>query len=97
MGDENTSESAPEFHSAVANLAVKIALAEAVQGVYETGDKDHAPNENYGPRVDEYQRTANQTLGQAWCAKFVYWCFQSSGYTLRRSSPLGRSKAMACW
>jgi hypothetical protein len=90
MADENASESSPEFHSEVANLAVKIALAEVAQGVYETGDKDHEPNRNYGPRVDEYQQEANQTLGQAWCAKFVYWCFLHAALQLKVDNPFPR-------
>jgi hypothetical protein len=90
MADAKPEDSPPEFHSEVAKIAVAIALAEAKQGVYETGDNDHGPNENYGPRVDEYQQAANQTLGQKWCAKFVYWCFQQAALQLAVVNPFPR-------
>ena len=50
----------------VAEVAVEIALDEARRGVFETA------NNNRGPRIDEYQTLANKTLGEKWCAKFVF-------------------------
>ena len=90
MADALVPNQEPEFHSEVAALAVKIALVEAEQGVYETGDKNHEPNDNYGPKVDVYQQAANQTLGQAWCAKFVFWCFQQAALQLKATNPFPR-------
>jgi hypothetical protein len=66
----------------VAEVAVEIALEEAKQGVFETA------NNNRGPRIDEYQRVANNTLGQSWCAKFVYWCFEQAAKRTGVSNPL---------
>jgi hypothetical protein len=66
----------------VAEVAVEIALEEAKQGVFETA------NNNRGPRIDEYQRAANNTLGQAWCAKFVFWCFEQASKRTGVSNPL---------
>lgn len=68
----------------VAEVAVEIALAEAKQGVFE------AANNNRGPRIDEYQKLANSTLGQAWCAKFVFWCFEQAALKMGVTNPLPR-------
>jgi hypothetical protein len=73
----------PEFHTEVAKEAVKIALMEAAQGVFEND------NDNRGPRVDEYQRVGG-TLGQAWCAKFAYWCFMQASLKLGVANPFPR-------
>jgi hypothetical protein len=83
MPDEKPQQKQPEFHPEVANVAVKIALAEAKQGVFETN------NDNRGPRVDEYQMV-NNTLGQAWCAKFAYWCFQQAALQMQVANPFPR-------
>jgi hypothetical protein len=80
MTDEQAADAAPEFHREVAEEAVNMALAEAAKGVCETN------NDNRGPRVDEYQMV-NGTLGEAWCAKFVYWCFQQAALKLDVSNP----------
>jgi hypothetical protein len=56
----------------VATIAVEIALAEARAGVFENA------NDNRGLRIDEYQTTANSVVGQKWCAKFAYWCFDQA-------------------
>jgi len=61
---------------------VKIALAEAAAGVLERD------NDNRGARVDEYQKSANGALGEAWCAKFVYWCYDQAARRLRVKNPL---------
>lgn len=65
----------------VADVAVEIALDEAKRGVFETA------NNNRGPRIDEYQRLANNTLGQAWCAKFGFWCFEQAALRLGVKNP----------
>jgi hypothetical protein len=65
----------------VAEAAVQIALDESKRGVFETN------NDNRGPRVDEYQMFANGTLGQAWCAKFAYWCFAQAALQIRGQNP----------
>lgn len=65
----------------VAERAVAIAIAEASTGVFETN------NDNRGPRIDEYQMAANKKLGQKWCAKFVYWCFEQAAVELKVPNP----------
>ena len=66
----------------VAEVAVEIALDEAKRGVFETA------NNNRGPRIDEYQTLANNTLGEKWCAKFVFWCFEQAALRLSVKNPL---------
>jgi hypothetical protein len=68
----------------VAEVAVEIALDEAKRGVFETA------NNNRGPRIDEYQTLANKTLGEKWCAKFVFWCFEQAALRLSVKNPLPR-------
>lgn len=66
----------------VSELAAEIALGEVARGVFEKN------NDNRGERVDEYQNTANGVLGQAWCAKFVYWCFEQAAAELSVKNPM---------
>jgi hypothetical protein len=83
MPDEQTQEKTPEFHREVAEAAAKAAELEEQKGVYETN------NDNRGPRVDEYQMV-NNTLGQAWCAKFAYWCFMQAALQMKVANPFPR-------
>jgi hypothetical protein len=78
----------------VAQVAVEIALEEAKQGVFEDA------NDNRGERIDEYQQLANSTVGQAWCAKFVYWCFDQAAKRLGVTNPMPRifgAGALEAW
>jgi hypothetical protein len=68
----------------IAEVAVEVALEEAKRGVFETA------NNNRGSRIDEYQRVATNTLGQAWCAKFVFWCFDQAAVRVGAKNPLPR-------
>jgi hypothetical protein len=81
--------------SAIADLAVQIALTEAAAGVFERA------NDNRGERVDEYQQSTSGVLGEPWCLKFVFWCYEQAARRLngktrcrltsaRVSSKLGR-------
>jgi hypothetical protein len=83
MADEKPQDRLPEFHLELAKAAVRVALAEAAQGVFETN------NDNRGPRVDEYQMVGGK-VGQAWCAKFAYWCFQQAAFKLGVANPFPR-------
>jgi hypothetical protein len=83
MADDKAQDSLSEFHDEVAAEAVKIALVEEAQGVFEND------NDNRGPRVDEYQ-TVGGILGQPWCAKFAYWCFQQAALKLGCPNPFPR-------
>ncbi|WP_457419222.1 CHAP domain-containing protein, partial [Roseateles sp. P5_E7] len=68
--------------------AVKIAQAECAAGIREV-----RPPLNRGPRVDEYQARTGLKLkvgadGFAWCACFLYWCFDEASKKLGRKNPL---------
>lgn len=66
----------------VAELAVTIALQEAAAGVFERA------NDNRGDRIDEYQQSTSGVLGEAWCMKFVYWCFEQAARRLSTRNPM---------
>lgn len=60
----------------------------------EVGVMEEPPGSNRGPRVDEYLRTVglDPAAGSfAWCAAFVYWCFNESARTLGRPNPVVRT------
>jgi hypothetical protein len=66
----------------VGEIAVAIALREAQMGAYERA------NDNRGERVDEYVVASGGQLGQAWCAMFVYWCFNQAARQLGVNNPM---------
>jgi hypothetical protein len=66
----------------VAELAVEIALQEATGGVFERA------NDNRGERIDEYQQSSSGRLGEPWCLKFVYWCFEQAARRLNTANPM---------
>jgi len=70
-----------EEEVSVAELAVQIGIAEAKKGVIES------TGPNRGPEVDVYQTMANNALGQMWCAKFVWWCFETAALRLGVKNP----------
>ena len=73
-----TTKSVPE-------LAVEIALEEARRGVFETN------NDNRGGRIDEYAKLAGPGMGGlAWCAMFVFWCFEQAATRSGAKNPMPR-------
>jgi len=68
----------------VSALAVEIALDEAKLGAFERN------NDNRGDRVDEYEKQAGIGMGQAWCAMFVFWCFEKAAARLGTKNPMPR-------
>jgi hypothetical protein len=80
--------------SEIALAAVEVGLTEAKRGIYETA------GENRGPEVDQIQLAANNALAQAWCAKFVWWCFEKAAQSLRTKNPFPKiflSSALEAW
>ena len=60
----------------------------------EVGVMEEPPGSNRGPKVDEYLRTAglDPAAGSfAWCAAFVYWCFNESARGIGRPNPVVRT------
>jgi hypothetical protein len=57
-------------------------------------------NDNRGPRIDLYATAANGVMGEAWCVKFVYWCYSEAATRLRVTNPMPKlfaAKALEIW
>jgi hypothetical protein len=54
----------------------------------EIGVQEVPLNSNRGPRVEEFQRTVGCGPGDAWCACFVYWCFDQATKNMGKKNPL---------
>ena len=57
----------------------------------EIGVSEKPPGSNRGARVEEYLSSVKIGPGNAWCAAFVYWCFQQASLNLNRVNPLVRT------
>lgn len=68
----------------IQEVAVAIGLAEAKRGVFETN------NDNRGPDVDAYAALASMPVGLAWCAMFVFFCYERAAAQLRVKNPMPR-------
>jgi hypothetical protein len=78
----------------LAKFAVDKALNEAKTGVFENA------NDNRGTRIDLYASAANGVMGEAWCVKFVYWCYGQAAATLGVGNPMPRifgAQALESW
>jgi CHAP domain len=83
---ESAVPSAVQAATAYLARAVQIAAQEAATAVREV-----PANSNRGPRVEEYQTRAGSPKGLAWCASFVYWCFDEAAKALGRPDPVVRT------
>ena len=54
----------------------------------EIGVKETPPGSNRGPRVEEYLKSVHLDPGFAWCAAFVYWCYEKACEGLKLDNPL---------
>ena len=79
----------PAQIQSLAEVAIAIGLEEARRGVFENA------NDNRGARIDEYQLEANRTVGEKWCAKFAWWCFEKAAQRLKVKNPFPRIFAAA--
>ena len=70
--------------SPIGQLAVEVAREELKAGVFEDEG-----NTNTGTRIDEYEKLFGLN-GLAWCAMFVYWCFNSAAAKAGTKNPLPR-------
>jgi hypothetical protein len=57
----------------------------------EVGVCEDPPGSNRGRRVEEYLRSVYTGAGNAWCAAFVYWCYEQASAGLNRVNPLVRT------
>lgn len=49
----------------------------------ELGVKEHPPNTNTGPRVNQYLASAGLGPGFPWCMAFVNWCYRQAGLDIK--------------
>jgi peptidoglycan hydrolase-like protein with peptidoglycan-binding domain len=70
--------------SAVAEIAVQIALA-------ENGTREVPEGSNRGPKVDVYNSTAGVPSGSFWCMSFVYWSFVQAAQRLGVTNPMPKT------
>src|SRR5438132_10481940 len=82
-GPESNEQNVTMATSTLAEMAVSLALEEARRGVFERA------NDNRGDRVDEYEKLAGMQ-GEAWCAMFVYWCYEQAAARLGVKNPMPR-------
>jgi|GEM_PF-2045123 len=80
--------------SPIGQLAVEVAREELKAGVFEDEG-----NTNTGTRVDEYEKLFGMN-GLAWCAMFVYWCFNTAAARSGAKNPLPKiaaAQALLTW
>lgn len=68
---------------AIRSLTDVLDIARAEIGVQEV-----PLNSNRGPRVEQFQVTVGCRPGDAWCACFVYWCFDQAAKSMGKKNPL---------
>lgn len=66
-----------------AGLAAVIAEAAGQIGVME-----EPPGSNWGPKVKEYLASVDINFPVAWCAAFLYWCFDKAAADAGKANPL---------
>lgn len=54
----------------------------------QIGVKEVPLGANRGPEVDQYLRSVDLNPGYAWCAAFIYWCFDEAAKKLEVENPL---------
>ncbi|NJN59714.1 MAG: CHAP domain-containing protein [Leptolyngbyaceae cyanobacterium SL_5_9] len=54
----------------------------------QIGVKEVPLRSNRGPEVDQYLRSVGLDPGYAWCAAFIYWCFDKAANKLEVDNPL---------
>ncbi|MES2774738.1 MAG: CHAP domain-containing protein [Bacteroidota bacterium] len=64
----------------------------------EVGTQEEPLNSNRGPRVEEYLASTGLGGGFAWCAAFVYWCFDTAAKNAGKKNPLVKTAGvMRSW
>jgi len=54
----------------------------------EIGVLEQPSGSNWGPRIKKYLQTVNINFPAAWCAAFVYWCFEETALAAEKPNPL---------
>lgn len=64
----------------------------------QIGVMEDPPHTNSGPEVDEYLSCVGLGPGYAWCAGFVYWCFDEACKQTGKKNPLFKTAGvMSHW
>jgi hypothetical protein len=72
-------------------------LGKALQvATTQVGVREDPRRPNRGPQVDHYLRSVglDPSGAHAWCAAFVYWCFERAAERTRIQNPLPRTAAV---
>lgn len=75
-------------HSKPAGTLIERMLAVASSQV---GVSEVPPGSNRGPQIDLVLSSVGLQPGYAWCAAFVYWCFQQASKQTYKSNPCPKS------
>lgn len=54
----------------------------------EVGAMEQPPGSNWGPKVKDYLVTTGINFPAAWCAAFVYWCFDKAAENGGKKNPV---------
>jgi hypothetical protein len=54
----------------------------------EVGTLEVPVGSNWGPKVEAYLRSSGVTFPAAWCAAFVYWCFNEAATAAGTANPV---------
>lgn len=65
-------------------LALKYAIA-------ELGKQEIPLGSNWGPHVKKYLKSVGIDFPAAWCAAFVYWCFDQAAIEMGITNPIPRT------
>ena len=57
----------------------------------QLGEAELPKNSNTGPMVDKYLASVGLKPGYAWCAAFVYWCFDEAANVASITNPVPRT------
>lgn len=74
-----------------------VARALAV-AITQIGVREQPPGSNRGPEVNGYLRSVGSPPGHAWCAAFVYWCYEQASIGAGVRNPCPRTAGVrAMW
>lgn len=75
----------------VADPPTPLASAVLAAAGKEVGVMEVPAGSNSGPRVNQYLASVGEPPGLAWCAAFVYWCFEEAASVVKIPNPAIRT------
>ncbi|HEX2329978.1 MAG TPA: peptidoglycan-binding protein [Candidatus Angelobacter sp.] len=73
----------------VVSLPNTVLLTETLRfAATQVGVMEQPTGSNRGPQVDLYLKSVGAPLGSAWCAAFVYFCFQQAAIGVGTANPV---------